>query len=1092
MVAMRQGRNKQQCSPIWLATVIVVLACPSWICAQGPTAPPKPSEPSGLTLDQLPLPPDAILVITDNVRQALNQMRVGSVVLSAERYQSLMEELARLRREALARQAEFVFATCQVRGQIVPGLKQPRAQLKIELSFRTTVADQRVPLPLSGLQLTAAELDGALPPWQIERDQIVLRLAEPGTHRLLLEGWSLIETSGGEQRLNLERFPSALITTLELTTPATVAQAQLRGGPRLAIDPAGPGSRLRGEGLGPISQLDVSWREVAAAAAVPLTVTGTIRHTLSEKQVDLDARLRLEGGREPVAELRLRLATTPKDLEIELLASEGGSGTALTGVATADAGVWSVRLPQVWRPESGPLQLRLRGSAAWSGPASLGVVEMVQPAAARQTGLVVVRVAAGLPVRLAPGNVLSADARELPERDAAGAVNVFRYSRQPVRLEAFLEPVRLEPAAEVRLSHAVRLTPGRAMLACDLEMLRLTRLAVQEVVLSVPPGWRVDRRALAQPLVAQWDENGGRLRIRLLNRTATPFRLRLEGELPGGDAERINFELPRLLELREEIGVAAAAVRLVLRPERVVVDGDDVAVRLDAGTSGLIDEQNRTPSLEGQLRLPSVFQVAGEAHPRPAEAPPARLALFWHARLPRVTGSAEVFLETNLILLRQTFHWQWTQRLPTQMILEVPAGVTVGPTATLLADAEDLGASSQTVAVNLRSSGEGREAVIELPPRLGRRSTLTLTSTSQADWPLTPTPLPLKWLRPTAVELAWESGWPIAVWSTRKLSLRGGGGDWFGAAAVAPHEVFRLTGWNTPCPVVAARASPQRPAAIVDQTVALVTPQDGNLLRTQWRWHFAQVNEAQLVLACGWPRDQVQLDRLTINEVSLPWERVTVAGGEAATTRLEIHLDLSLLQRGFTLGVEATIKGTAPRWGVQRAPAWQFLDPVVENSTRWLLRLPAEQWVIDGSTPVVALDEAEGLWEMVQWGAPSDLEWRALARTPWRLGCSAVVVCVALAAVTGRRPRTWLVFFACLLLVMGIFHPWLLRQAAVAALPGVLVAAGLLGFQAWRWRVTGPRRLRFGAFRADPRVLSAPLPAASLKVEAGVATETRR
>lgn len=1076
-----------------LAAVLLALALPAWAPAQGPPTPPKPGEPTGPTLDKLPLPPDAILVITDSVRLALNQMRVGSVVLSAERYQSLMEELARLRREALARQAEFVFATCQVRGQVVPGPKQPRANLKIELSFRTTAADERVPLPLSGLQLTAAELDGGVPPWQIDREQIVLRLAEPGTHRLRLEGWCLIESLGGEQRLSLERFPAALITTLELTTPVTVAQAQLRGGPRLTIDPAGPGSRLRGEGLGPISQLDVSWREVAAAAAVPLTVTGTIRHTLTEQQVDLDARLRLEGGREPVAELRLRLAVVPKDLEIELLAGEGGSGTALTGVATADPGVLAVRLPQVWRPEAGPLQLRLRGFAAWSGPASLGVVELVQPAAARQAGLVVVRVAAGLPVRLAPGNVLSADARELPERDAAGAVNVFRYARQPARLEAFLEPVRLEPAAEARLSHAVRLTPGRAVLACDVEILRLTRLAVQEVVLTVPPGWRVDRRALAQPLVAQLDENAGRLRIRLLNRTATPFRFRLEGDLPGGDQERINFELPRLFELREEVGIGATAMRLVVRPERVVVDGDDVAVRLDAGTAGLIDEQNRPPSLEGQLRLPSVFQVASDASPRLPEAPPARLALFWQVRLPRVTGSAEVFLNGNAIQVRQTLQWQWTQRTPNQIVLEVPAGVTVGPTATLVADADEAGAVGQPVAVTLRPRGDARDAVIELPPRLGRRSTLTLTSTTLADWPVTPAPLALKWLRPSAAEVAWEGGWPISIWATRHLSLRGGGMELTGTTDVAPREVFRLMGWDAPCPVLAAQAPPQRPAAVIEQAVVVATPLDAGVVRTQWRWRFAQVSEAKVTLSCGLPRDQIQLDRITIDDLQIPWDRVTVSPGEGSSTRLEIPLEMSLLQRGFTLAIEATIKGAGARWGVQRVPAWQFVDPVAESATRWLVRLPADQCVIDGSTPVTAVDEAEGLWEMVQPGRPSDLEWRAISRTPWRLGCSAVVVCIALAAMSGRRPRAWLVAFAGLLLVMGLFHPWLLRQAAVAALPGVFVTVGLAWFQTWRLQSRGPRRLRLGAFRAEPRLLgSAPPEGGMVKVEAVAAPEPRR
>lgn len=1058
---------------LWIsltAPLLLARASPAQAPAEPPLGGSKSNEQNNPTLDKLPLPPDAILVITDSVRQALNQMRVGSIVLSAERYQSLMDELNRLRREAAAvRQADFVFASCLIRGRVVAGTKQPRAELKIELSFRTTMVDQRVPLPLSGLQLTAAELDGGLPPWQVEREQIVLLVPEPGSHRLVLEGTYNLEGLSGEHRLKLERFPPSLITALELVVPGSVAQAQIRGGPRLTVEPISAGSRLKGEGLGPLPQLDLTWRD-SAAAAVPLTATGTIRHALTEQQVDLDARLRLEGGSDLVTELRLRLAGIPKELEVEQATGEGTLPLTWSEAGSDEPGVLIIKLPQAWRAETGPLQLRLRGNYPWSGPAALGVLEVVQPTPSRQSGVVVIRASAGLPLRLLPGNVLAGDVRELPERDAAGAVQVFRYGRQPVRLEARLEPVRLEHVAEVRLTHFVRLAPGRAILTCDLEVLRLRRFAVQEVVMTVPAGWRVDHRTSTQALVAQTEENAGRLHLKLVNRITTPFRLRIEGELVGSIPDRINFELPRLIDLHEEPGQSVPTLRVVARQEKVVIEGDDVAVRLDAGTAGLIDEQNRPPSLEGPLTLPAVLLVSDSSR-RSLDSSPARLALYWHARLARVTGSAEVFVDSNRIQVKQTLVWHWPPRTPAQVALEVPAEVKVAPMAEFEPDCESP-TSRMLLPLSHRSRGDSSTVVLDVPPRVSPCSRLVVTFDVPLRLDSTPLPLPLRWLRPTAAELVWDAGWPVTVWSTRHVQLEGPANLPFRpATTVAPQAGFRLESWDAPCPVRAARTPSRRPPAVAESAEVFVitagerSAADLSSMRITWRWQLAQVHDSRLVLVCPWPAERVRLHQAMIDTQLIAADNLESTTDENGFLRVVLPVELSLLPRSFAVVLEGSVSGGAGLWGIGRVPTWEWPPETTMVSSRWWLRLPVSKCVVDASATVVAFDEAEGYWELWDRHLSQEIEWRELDRTWWRLGCSSVVVLAAVATVASRRPKTWLLIFGVLLLFLGAFRPWLLRQASLAAVPGIGVTGALVVGQFWRRHIASSRRSQFGVFR---------------------------
>ncbi|HMP02629.1 MAG TPA: hypothetical protein PKC45_09035 [Gemmatales bacterium] len=1038
------------------------------------------------------LPPDAILVITDNLRQALAQMRAGSIVLSPERYQGLMEELARLRRERGAA-PEFVFATARITGRVEQLSGQLRALLRIELAFRTSTPGQKVPLPLRGLQLTDARLDGEVPSWRMERDQLILQLAEPRAHRLILEGWCGLETRGDERRLVLERVPSALITSFELTTSRPALQAVLRAGPRLTVEPAGTnGSKLLGEGLGPVTQIDVSWRELDPdAPPSPLIVSGLLRHAFVGGRLESDLRLRFEGGRDPVPEVRVRLGVATENLEAEALGTAGGEPIPVAVVAEANGIL--LRLPQPWQAAAGPLQLRLRGTSPLPpGAVSLGVAEVTQPPEARQTGIVVVRLDPDTAVRLVPGNVLPADPRDVPEREVSGSVSAFRYARQPARLDAFLEPVRLEPAADVRLTHIVRLSRGRAVLACEFEFLRLARLNVAEVVMSVPPGWRLDRRILLQPLIAYLDEAPGRIRIQLQGRTASPFRLRLEGDLAGGESERVNFELPRILEVREEPGRQAAAVQLVVRSERVVLEGEEVHARLDAGTSGLIDEQNRPPSLEGVLRLPMVLIVGGPPRQGGESVAPPRLALFWQSRQPTVTAAAEVFVDESTVTLRQAFTYAWATRPPERLTWLLPAEVEPEANVLFQPDTQTNDPPLRLPAL-IQRRGESAELVVEVPPRVGRSSKITITSHQPFRRPMEGGPLSLRWLRPLQAEVKWDAGWPVAVWSTRSVPLKStfpsvASNDGY---AVQPRALFRMLDWESELPIQVERgrdahSSPVadgQPSLVVELCQAQVQPLSEVTARCRWSLEISQTSATRLAFRIPSAPSRVTAVLVLVDGSQVPHE---FQGGSDGSAEVIVPLDRAALQRRLRLVLDISFEGMASRWGVRTLPRLELPPGSVVAETHWHLSLEADQWLVDAAVPIASPGDGQGQWLLRRAGPPVTLTWRAVSAPIWRTACSVGLVLAVLVGLLAGRPWPWLIAFGLLALAVSIVNPWMLRQAVLGATPGIPVAMLILGVHLWRQRRPSPSRVISPHFRwiaehqlpaHEPRLAETPLAA---------------
>src|SRR5580765_1586997 len=89
----------------------------------------------GVPLDRLPVPENGIIVVTPDLKKALDALGAGSVVLSAQRYQELVNKGEKAKPEKAA--SDILFARCQITGEVKSVGGRELAELTFELEFRT-------------------------------------------------------------------------------------------------------------------------------------------------------------------------------------------------------------------------------------------------------------------------------------------------------------------------------------------------------------------------------------------------------------------------------------------------------------------------------------------------------------------------------------------------------------------------------------------------------------------------------------------------------------------------------------------------------------------------------------------------------------------------------------------------------------------------------------------------------------------------------------------------------------------------------------------------------------------------------------------
>lgn len=617
--------------------------------AEPPAKPPKEKEASAL--DRLRLPADAVIVIMDDVRKAISEMKPGSVLLSAERYQALMDKLGQLERAQAAARSESLLSVCRVAGNIKPtDADRENLELRLEIELRTEAANTLVPIPLRGFRLVRATLDGEPPIWGPDADNLSVLVKEANkTSVLVLVGQVALTKVGTERRIRLDRFPPAAITTLDLEIEEPVASANVRnGGPVRLETPTATRSRLQSGALGVLSSFELAWKAAAGGERSPtpvFAVTAQQRITVEESVAETEATLRLEVTQGSLTQLRVRLAEDATEVRVERMLLDMPHPLEVT----RSAGGFNVRLPESVTASDGPVLLRWRWSQRLPRPGQpmgLGLFDLAEPKPETQTGTLAVTLPPDARARWTTYQLTKAEGRDGPGEARAPAL-AFRYRNQPARLDLTLEAVaEALPTVEAAWQHLVRVAPEQVQLTSELEMVRPPRTNLTEIDLRWPAGWSLSGRVLLAPGVdgINHDPRRGTLRIKLNPRVTGTLKLKLEGTLATKVMDQCDLTLPLLLAVQGEVAGRAAPLGLTRREAQVRLEAEQAEVTIESASSpGFLAAAMPTTTPARPMAWTWTLPVpTGQG----SEAPP-RLVFAKRPLRPRVARTAKAFLLAN-------------------------------------------------------------------------------------------------------------------------------------------------------------------------------------------------------------------------------------------------------------------------------------------------------------------------------------------------------------------------------------------------------------------------------------------------------------
>lgn len=270
-------------------------------------------------LDRMTLPPEAVVVVVEEIQKALRLMP-RAVVLTPEEYQSLLERVRAL--EKKLKQTRKLTHSCKLVGK----LDGEFVALRAEFTFSTELPRTTVLLGLQGAHLIdEGELDRE--PAALEftaEDGFHVRVDKPGNHHLVVNLRAPVErkkAAGGAERGFKIELPGAAVTSLALELPGRVRELRWNG--NLEKDRVG-GRWYLGD-LGRAKSLGIAWRDsVTLPGNGPLaSAEGLVNVRLDETHVLLKADLTLEDLRGQTKEWRLHLPAAAKIDEVRHPAGAG-------------------------------------------------------------------------------------------------------------------------------------------------------------------------------------------------------------------------------------------------------------------------------------------------------------------------------------------------------------------------------------------------------------------------------------------------------------------------------------------------------------------------------------------------------------------------------------------------------------------------------------------------------------------------------------------------------------------------------------------------------------------------------------------------
>jgi hypothetical protein len=985
------------------------------------------------SLDGVKLPPNAVIVVTEEMREAL-KLVPRAFVLSPEEYQKLLDELQRLRGQPRAE--KLVTPTvCRVTGKVEGDL----ARLLVEFEFHTEARNALVGLGCTLGHPRSVSLDGHLPALQWTTDRYLLQVDEPGAHKATLDLDLAVKPSGtgGTQRGFTLDLPRAPVTTLELDVPAAAKEVRV-GRATIATRPHEDARfrRLEAGALGSVDQLDVSWKGPASGPTGPplLSAEGQIAvQVLSENAVKTTAEIKLEVLRGQVAQWQLQV---PPQAVVRLKNPDDRAATI-----EPKGNLQIIRLKE---PTAEPLTVVVeQEQSRGGGPVAVGPFHVL--GAYRQRGTILVAVPPDIRPRYLPRSEVSP--REVTPRDGGPEFRptaAFTYWNlaPPEKPQAPPPLLRMEFQAvrgmlDTRADHTLSLTERGWRVTSRFTVRPPLRGEVKELVVELPPGLRRDeRRHPNEPAFDIQERAEGREAVITLEEKQTgAFTLTLEGDLPPpvAEAHEAALELPRL------------------KLEQAIDRGGEITVALP-------------PDLE--LLSPGAEGVRRDGHNRwtlPVERTPGRVNVGWRPYRPDLPFDARVNVELAGAQARVR-HELWApgpQAFPAQVSLRVPEA---------LADQFKVAERGEPVP----GAREGTLRLIKVTEPVSRNRPLVLEYWFGLPAPGQPFPVPL-----VAPAKATRGDIHVRVWSDPGLLPLAEGGAW----QVGPAEPVEghnrlpdlcLQGTRPDLPLVLRLSDAGTvPSAGVTVERALIraTVEQAGQHRYWASFRLSQLRAPHLDLELPAAPSALGL-KVLLDGVAVPWHPVPDGGGADTTRLARLTISPHLLARPAVLDVIYQITPSLP---AARGSGYALGNVALQTTlhapqlrgcdhgpVRWDVRLPAnwvpiytgggfqfeQRWGWRGW--LLAPQPAVGSAELEHWfagdtaerppeaqadaGPPSVVCWRTdleplrLNHAPqqaWLLVCSLAVLAIGLG-----------LYF--LLVQRGLYWPVVVLLGVVAALVGLV------------------------------------------------------
>lgn len=635
------------------------------VCAQN-------ANDGAVPLSQLPLPSQGMIVVTPDLKKALDALGAGSIVLSAERYQELMRQAEKNATEKPV--PELLFAKCHMAGNVVVRNGREQVELTLTLDFQTEKPNAVVPVPLKGMRLSKSSLDGKPPPWGPDTEKWTLQLSEAGSHQLVLTSLIPLQRNGAERKFSISRLPASAITSLELSIPGTVLNPIITGYGSVTVQKGTqPETQLvSAPALGILNSLELIWQTTDERAGTSRELEGDIRITCDNTQADTEARLRPVPFAPIQLPWKIRIPAGATQVRAELLRGEGMNSEPLLVTLQQD-GSYLLTSPYPLVPQ-GFTHLAVRWQQKLPTPdaksiTTLGSLEVLEPRDREQIGIVQINLPDDPVILLKPHDLQFLERSPLDGLRDPRRQRRYRYRKQPAFFDVVPLPLtQSRGVVEARLQHTLLAQKNSWQLSTDVVIQRVVRANVQQLLLHWPADWAVNRKVLFTPEVKdiEQDTRNETLRIVLDGRQSESFTIRLDS-ISSEASSVLTCKLPRLLSVISTRDNQTAPVELLIHSESLKVEPSGVELEIKESSSGLREYAAPQNGADRTLQYMIVQQ-------------PATLRIARQPKLPKYTSTASLFLGKDQLLIKQLIHFSAP---PRQLTIMTPPAVNA-PTITLL------------------------------------------------------------------------------------------------------------------------------------------------------------------------------------------------------------------------------------------------------------------------------------------------------------------------------------------------------------------------------------------------------------------------